>query len=883
MSVRFGGAAVVLAAAVVAGTVSPAVAEPDPDLGVLFVGAHPDDEASLLSTFGQWRENHGVRTGVATITRGEGGGNAVGPEEGPALGLVREGEERRAVGRLGVTDVYNLDEPDLYYTVSAPLTEYAWKHDDVLGKLVRVVRQTRPEVVVTMDPAPTPGNHGNHQYAARLALEAYRLAADPAAFSEQITGEGLGPWSVRRMLSNAAGAEEENHGPACENAVTPPQAPGRDHLVWGGRTAPSGKTWEQAEREAEREYRSQGWESREDVPVNPDELGCDKLTELANRAPHAPSGSAVDAPLVGALLPGDGGFPLGTGLSAVADRGKVTAGARFTVRVQVSAERTALSAGRVQLELPAEWHVEGSGDFGPLEPGSGTEVPFTVTVPDGQTGRVVVPVRAQSPEGSGTTELRLDLVPPVVAEQEPLPAVADYQRWVDANASPSLRDVVPPVQTVPVGGQRPVGAVVRNYGSTPRSGSVVLEPPKGFAVVQAEKPFTDLPPGGATTVTFDVASTDPAMPTGMQGGDHAYGLVTRVDGGVPARTEPALELVPATTVPQAGADPVIDGSAGPEEYPSPWIDISSRWEGDECVDPQDCSARAKLSWRGDTLFAAVDVTDDVQGAVLSPADCKRHWRTDSVEIAVDPKGTSENTSSTFKLAALPVTTAGTPCFSRDADNHQGPGDQTAPDVKLASVGRPGGYTVETAIPLKHVPGSIDPSHLGLDLFVYDSDTDDQTGQTRIGWSTWGGVQGDPYRWGVARLDGKAAGEPVDPPQPRLPLDALASVDSPQSIAEAIRLGTTLGGAPRSSAPAVVTGASAASGEVTAKLTVNGPGRVHLHAVDAHGAVLGDRAIDVDKPGEQLVPIAVRDGRPATVLAGFSAQDGTTAPSQAPVL
>ena len=58
----------------------------------------------------------------------------------------------------------------------------------------------------------------------------------------------------------------------------------------------------------------------------------------------------------------------------------------------------------------------------------------------------------------------------------------------------------------------------------------------------------------------------------------------------------------------------------------------------------------------------------------------------------------------------------------------------------------------------------DPAHLGLNIFIYDSDTQDKTGQTRIGWSTWGGVQGDPYRWGHATLPGYTppAGRPTDP-------------------------------------------------------------------------------------------------------------------------
>src|SRR6476619_2737982 len=93
------------------------------DLDALFVGAHPDDEAFTLATYGQWGETYGVDIGVVTITRGEGGGNAQGPEEGPPLGLIREAEERRAVGKAGIENVFYLDKVDFWYTLSAPLTE----------------------------------------------------------------------------------------------------------------------------------------------------------------------------------------------------------------------------------------------------------------------------------------------------------------------------------------------------------------------------------------------------------------------------------------------------------------------------------------------------------------------------------------------------------------------------------------------------------------------------------------------------------------------------------------------------------------------------------------------------------------------------------------
>ena len=88
-------------------------------LNVLFVGAHPDDEAFTIPAFGQWAEDSGLKTGVVTITRGEGGGNAVGPEEGPALGILREGEERRAVGTRRASPTSSTSTPSTSITRSA--------------------------------------------------------------------------------------------------------------------------------------------------------------------------------------------------------------------------------------------------------------------------------------------------------------------------------------------------------------------------------------------------------------------------------------------------------------------------------------------------------------------------------------------------------------------------------------------------------------------------------------------------------------------------------------------------------------------------------------------------------------------------------------------
>jgi LmbE family N-acetylglucosaminyl deacetylase len=725
------------------------------ELDVLFVGAHPDDEAFTLSTFGQMH----LRSGVVTVTRGEGGGNAVGPEEGPELGRLREAEERRAVGKAGITNVFNLDKADFYYTVSSPLTEQAWGRTDSLGKVVRVIRQTKPKVVFTMDPAPTPGNHGNHQYAARLAIEAYQLAADPNAFPEQ----GLPPWAVSRLFTGGMRGSS-TLGPNCVSAFTPNEPTDRVWGAWSGVPAYGGQTWAQVERAAQREYASQGWAGFPDVPTDPAQLGCDYFTQVASRVPYSVDHRGPQGMLEGAVVPGE--FPLGTKLSAEPSRYAVTAGSSVQVKVTSSVR------GRISLSAPAGWTVQGD----------------TVTVPaNAPAGKVRLGAKVENDGRSASTEVLVEVVSALTAEQQPLPQVVQYRDWARSIGHPELGGAVAPVLTLPSGGGRDIDITVRNQGDVAKGGTVSLTMPPGFATGPAQA-FPQLAPGASATVRFSVRNTDSSLPTGQRGGDYQYAI------DVPGNTaHAALELVPAATIPQATAAPVVDAVAGAGEYPGADLDVSPRWEGTECASAADCSGSAKLSWRDDTLYALVTVTDDVLGTRLATADCKRHWRTDSVELTIDPRGRSENTSTTYKLAVLPVTTEGPPCVLRDADNHQG----SAPGVRVASKITATGYVVEVAVPMSELPGAVDPANVGLNVLVYDSDTQDKTGQTRIGWSTWGGVQGDPYRWGHAQLDGYTppAGRPIDPPAPVLPLEALASVDSPQSLAQSIRLGLAPGAAP----------------------------------------------------------------------------------------
>ncbi len=785
---------------------APRALHPTADLDVLFVGAHPDDEAFALSTYGQWGEYADVRTGVLTITRGEGGGNAVGPEEGPALGLIREAEERRAVGRAGIRDVYDVDEVDFFYTVSAALTEQVWGHDDTLAKVVRLVRETRPEVVITMDPAPSPGNHGNHQYAGRMALEAFHAAADPQAFPRQLTREGLRPWAPDTVLLGSARGEATGTGRDCPTAFDPVRPTQDIYGIWSGRHSERwDDTWAQVERGAQREYESQGWAVFPDVPDDPGQLGCDFFTRVDARVPYARGDLGDDTTrattvLQGSLARQPGGLPLGTRLALSPDPFTVAPDTVTTLTVRGRAPKDqALGTVRLKVRAPEGWAVELTSPLGSLDAGEKFSREVGLVPPDDAApGRVRVAATLRAGDRSGASWAELEVVPPVTATPQLLPQVRQFQRWAVASGYPQLEGFVEPVLPLASGGSRRVGVTVTNEDSTAHAGRVRLDLPAGFAADPAARSYPRLAPGETDRVTFRVTNTDDTLPTSNEGGDegdYGYTISNRVSGAGVSRTEAALELVPTTRILPSPQAPEVDGTVDAGEYAGTALDLSRLWEGEPCDSAADCSATGHVVRHGNRLFVGVEVTDDVLGTALARSDCKRHWRTDSLEVAIDPRGDSENTVSTFKLAVLPRTAGGGgACYLRDADHHQGPGPKTAPGVDVAATTSGDGWVVEASIPARELPGTVDPRRMGLNLFVYDSDTQDRTGQTRIGWSTWQGVQGDPYRWGVARLPGW---EPptVEAGAPVVPTEALSSLRSPQSIAQAVRTGVPLAGGP----------------------------------------------------------------------------------------
>jgi LmbE family N-acetylglucosaminyl deacetylase len=184
---------------------------------ILLVVAHPDDEGAATAYLAR-AIDEGKRVAVVYGTRGSSGANEVGGEQAGALGAIREIEARRALAMLGIVNLWFLDGKD---TASQNVLQSLsnWNHAEALQQLVRLMRLTRPEVVLTFLPGTFVGeDHGDHQAAGVLATEAFDLTGDPVAFPEQLAGptkrlesllDNLRPWQPKKIYYFADADKEE--------------------------------------------------------------------------------------------------------------------------------------------------------------------------------------------------------------------------------------------------------------------------------------------------------------------------------------------------------------------------------------------------------------------------------------------------------------------------------------------------------------------------------------------------------------------------------------------------------------------------------------------------------------------------------------------------
>jgi LmbE family N-acetylglucosaminyl deacetylase len=185
---------------------------PDPRLkaDILVVVAHPDDETLASAYLAREIDDEHKRVAIVYGTHGDAGNNDVGPEQASAMGQIREFEARQVASALGAASVWFLTGRD---TVSQNVLNSLehWGHGACLEQLVRIVRLTRPSVILTFLPDFTTGeNHADHQAAGVLATEAFDLAGDRTEFAEQVSPatnpdkntnltEGLSPWQPQKI------------------------------------------------------------------------------------------------------------------------------------------------------------------------------------------------------------------------------------------------------------------------------------------------------------------------------------------------------------------------------------------------------------------------------------------------------------------------------------------------------------------------------------------------------------------------------------------------------------------------------------------------------------------------------------------------------------
>ena len=210
---------------------------------VLYLAAHPDDENTRLIAY--FSKDKLYRTGYLSITRGDGGQNLIGDEQGIELGLIRT-QELLSARRIDGGEQFFTRAFDFGYSKSPEETFTKWDKEKILSDVVWVIRKFQPDVVITRFPTTGEGGHGQHTASAILANEAFTAAADPHLFPEQL--KYVQPWQPKRILWNTF-----NFGGT--NTVTPDQF----RVDVGGYNPLLGKSYGEIAAESRSQHKSQGF------------------------------------------------------------------------------------------------------------------------------------------------------------------------------------------------------------------------------------------------------------------------------------------------------------------------------------------------------------------------------------------------------------------------------------------------------------------------------------------------------------------------------------------------------------------------------------------------------------------------------------------------
>ncbi|HEY0679329.1 MAG TPA: PIG-L family deacetylase [Chitinophagaceae bacterium] len=166
---------------------------------VLYVAAHPDDENTRLLTYLSKEKLY--RTGYLSITRGDGGQNLIGNEQGVELGMIRT-QELLAARRIDGAEQFFTRAYDFGFSKTTEEAFSIWDKEKILHDVVWVIRKFQPDVIITRFPEDSRAGHGHHSGSAVLAREAFKAAADPNRYPEQLKA-GVKVWQAKRVVWNS--------------------------------------------------------------------------------------------------------------------------------------------------------------------------------------------------------------------------------------------------------------------------------------------------------------------------------------------------------------------------------------------------------------------------------------------------------------------------------------------------------------------------------------------------------------------------------------------------------------------------------------------------------------------------------------------------------
>ncbi|WP_150460781.1 PIG-L deacetylase family protein [Nesterenkonia ebinurensis] len=170
---------------------------------VLAVAAHPDDIDFGASGTIAALTSHGVEVRLCLLTAGDAGGFDLG-RTAEETARLRRAEQEAAAAVVGISEVTLLDERDGFVQPS----------DELVGQLVRLMRQLRPEAVLSSHPERAwdrlQKSHPDHLAAGEAVVRAvYPYVENPFAYPE-LAAEGLEAFKIQHLLLMGAPQERVN-------------------------------------------------------------------------------------------------------------------------------------------------------------------------------------------------------------------------------------------------------------------------------------------------------------------------------------------------------------------------------------------------------------------------------------------------------------------------------------------------------------------------------------------------------------------------------------------------------------------------------------------------------------------------------------------------